>query len=125
MSVLIKRTLFFSTLLLAFNVTHAGPPGPPGPKPDLPKLAESCSKAAIQIDWLGRYQDRAACTSNLNGLNVYIASQYILANQLSSAQPLINTAIIQTNYAIAIGCYGIPSMQAVVVSLQSIQDAIS
>ncbi len=82
--------------------------------------AEQCRQLALKIDWLSRYQDRAACIKNLDGLNVYMASRYILNERYNDAKTLINESIIQTNFAIDIGCYGQTDLTQVVLQLGAI-----
>jgi hypothetical protein len=97
----------------------------PCPKSELKQTAETCRQLAIKLDWLGRYQDRAACTANLDGSIVYFASNYILENQLAEAKISLNTAIVKTKYAADIGCYGQKDIQNMVSSLQDILNDIS
>ena len=75
------------------------------------EISEKCRQIALHMDWLSRYQDREACSKNLDGLNTYIASNYILVNRLKEANEIIDKSIILTNFAIDIGCYGQADMQ--------------
>lgn len=88
-------------------------------------IAKQCKQTALKLDWLGRYQDRVTCTTNLDGASVYVASQYILDNQWKIAGELIYQSIVLTNYAIDIGCNGQNELKLVVENLKSIQKAIS
>jgi len=119
-----KRMLMASILLLGIGGANAGTLllSPP-----LSTTAEACRQAAMQLDWLSQNQSRKDCSINLShdALNVYYASKYILANELANAQPVLNAAIIQTNFIIDVGCDGQASIQAVLVNLQSILQAIS
>ena len=127
MSIFTKRTALISTLLLAINAASAAPPPPPpppGPGPKPGDTAESCRQAALKLDWLARYQDRAVCTENLDGASVYFASNYILASRISEAKALLDRAIIKTKFAIDINCYGQDDMKAVLKNLQDIQQSI-
>ncbi|HBI21513.1 MAG TPA: hypothetical protein DDY37_02840 [Legionella sp.] len=124
MSLVIKRTFLATTVALSMSVACAGPDRG-GPKPDPLVTAETCRQLALKMDWLGRYQDRATCTANLDGLNAYAASQLILVSKMKDAQPLINNAIVHTKYAIDIGCYGQDDMKTVVTGLQNVLLAIA
>ena len=117
----INRTLTATVLFVWANVASADA------LTSLTAAAETCRQAAIQLDWLSQHQTRKDCSMNLSydALNVYYASKYILANQLSQAQTVLNSAIIQTNYAVDIDCDGKPSIQSVLVNLQSVLQAIS
>ena len=88
--------------------------------PDLKVLGEQCRQLALKLDLLSRYQDRALCRTILDGEKVYTASQYILSSRGASAKGLLDTAIIQTKFAIDIGCYGQSDMKDVVTDLQAI-----
>ena len=118
MSLFIKRAALATTLLISMNTLYAGPSPKPG------DTVESCRQIALQLNWLSRYQDRADCTANLDGVGVYFASNYILANRISEAKALIDTAIIKTKYAIDISCYGQDDMKDVVDQLQKIQKTL-
>lgn len=122
MSLFIKRAALATTLLLSMSTIYAGPGPGPGPKPD--DNVESCRQAALKLNWLSRYQDRADCTANLDGASVYFASNYILASRISEAKALIDTAIIKTKYAIDINCYGQDDMKDVLDKLQKIQQSL-
>lgn len=117
----LKRILLASVVILSTNTLTAGP----GPKTDPIATSETCRQLAIKIDWLGRYQDRATCIANLNGLDTFSASQLILAKNMKEAQPLLNDAILHTKYAIDIGCYGQDDMKAVLRGLQDVLQTIS
>lgn len=102
---------------LSFSNAHAGR--------DYSQVAELCRQVALKLDWLGRYQDRIACTNNLDAADTYIASKYILNNQLRDANALLNKVIILTNFSIDIGCYGQEDLKDVLQSLKDIQVAIN
>lgn len=94
-----------------------------GPK-DPAATAETCRQIALKLDWLGRYQDRDACTNNLDGLQVYIASQYILNKEYTDAKSLLTTATYQISFAIDTHCYGQEEMKDAVKSLNEIIDSL-
>lgn len=91
---------------------------------DSAATAESCRQIALKLDWLGRYQDRESCTKNLDGLPVYIASQYIANKKYSDAKTLLITAVYQINFAIDTSCYGQDDMKSVVKTLNDIIDTL-
>ena len=93
----------------------------------LAEASETCRQAAVQLNWLAQTQSRKDCTNNLSddALNVYYSSKYILDNQLTQAQKVLSSAIIQTNYTIDIGCNGQANIQSVLVNLKSVLQAIS
>lgn len=125
MALFVKHTALISVFFLAINAASAALPGPgPGPGPKPSDTAESCRLAALKVDWLGRYQDRAACRENLDGSGVYFASNYILAGRISEAKVLLDTAIIKMKYAIDINCYGQDEMKDLLKQLQDIQRSI-
>ena len=119
-----KRILVASILFLCIGCPNAGSRllSPP-----LTTTAEACRQASMQLDWLSQNQNRRDCSINLSqdALNVYYASKYILANQLSNAQPVLTAAIIQTNFVIDINCDGKASIEAVLINLQNILQTIS
>lgn len=86
--------------------------------------AEACRQIALKLDWLSRYQDREACTKNLDGLQVYIASQHILNRKYNDAKTLLITATYQINFAIDINCYGQDDMKSAIKSLNEIIDTL-
>lgn len=118
----IYRRLIASIFTLCIGSAIADTPPLP-----LSTIAETCRQAAMQLDWLSQNQHRKTCSDNLDldSLNVYYASKYILANQLNDAKRVLNAAIIQTTYLIDVGCDGQPSMQAVLINLQNSFQAIS
>lgn len=132
MNVLIKKnflccarsqiTVFLRNIIIFLYIMtplHASP------SYDYSVIAEQCRQVALKLDWLSRYQDRTACTSNLDGLNIYIASKYILNNQLEQASALITHTVFSTQFAFDIGCYGQDDIKLVTLSLQTIQKAIA
>lgn len=114
----------FSIVLGVFLAPYVYASSFEGPKPEPKVIAEECRQLALKIDWLGRYQDREACTRNLDGLSVYMASQYILEKKNSDAKSLLTRALYQINFAIDINCYGQDEMKRVVESLKEIIDDI-
>jgi hypothetical protein len=106
--------LCFSLLFIA-NV-HAGS------QSDSKVLGEKCRQLALKLDSLSRYQDRALCTTNLDGGKVYTASQYILSSRGASAKTLLDAAIIQIKFAIDIRCYGQNDMKDILKDLEDIYE---
>ncbi len=98
----------------AYALTNCSAPKDPS------VTSESCRQIALKLDWLSRYQDHEACKKNLDGLNVYIASQYILAKKYNNAKTLLINAIYQINFAIDIACYGQDDMKTTVKTLNEI-----
>ena len=76
------------------------------------------------MDWLSRYQDYGMCTKNLDGVNVYIASQYIRNKKYTDAKTLLTTAAYQVNFAIDINCYGQDDMKDIVKSINDVLDSL-
>ncbi len=87
-------------------------------------VGEQCRKQAIILDSLSRYQDRALCSTNLDGGKVYFASQYILANRNADAKALLDVVMIQIKFAIDIGCYGQADMKDALGDIQRIRDSL-
>lgn len=114
-----KKTIPYLTMLcLSVATSYAAGPV------DVAVLGEQCRQVAVKMDTLSRYQDRPTCSTYLNGLNVYFASQFIIAKQLAEAKPLIETAITQIKFAIDIGCYGQNDMKNLVKDLLKIKENI-
>lgn len=86
--------------------------------------AENCRQLSLKLDWLSRYQDRPSCTKNLDGLQVYIASQYILDRRYNDAENILRTVVYQINFAIDTNCYGQDDMKSLVVALNEIIDTL-
>lgn len=84
------------------------------------QTAENCRQIALKLDWLSRYQDRSACTKNLDGLQTYIASQYILDRRYNEAETILKTVVYRINFAIDTNCYGQDDMITLVQSLGKI-----
>ena len=116
MYIIKKYILLLSFIFISINV-HATPKDPAA-------TAESCRQIALKLDWLGRYQDRETCTKNLDGLQTYIASQYILNRKYSDAKTLLTTVIYQINFAIDTNCYGQDEMKNAVQSLNDIIESL-
>lgn len=86
--------------------------------------AETCRQLSLKLDWLSRYQDRPSCTKNLDGLQAYIASQYILERRYNDAEVILRTVVYQINFAIDTNCYGQDDMKALVVAINEIIDVL-
>jgi hypothetical protein len=83
-------------------------------------IPSTCRQLALKIDWLGRYQDRPACTKNLDGTSVYFAGYYLENDRKEDAQKLLEEATVKINFAIEIGCYGQDDMKHVLVDLEKV-----
>lgn len=83
-------------------------------------ISKTCRELALKIDWLGRYQDRPACTKNLDGTPVYFAGYYLENDRKEDAQKLLEEAKIRINFAIEIGCYGQDDMKQVLADLEKV-----
>lgn len=83
-------------------------------------ISKTCRELALKIDWLGRYQDRPACTKNLDGTSVYFAGYYLENDRKKDAQNLLEEAKIRINFAIEIGCYGQDDMKQVLADLEKV-----
>lgn len=119
----IKKNIFLilSTLIISSNTYATSVFSAPK---DPTATAESCRQIALKLDWLGRYQDRESCTKNLDGLQIYIASQYILAKKYTDAKNLLLSATYQINFAIDTSCYGQEDMKNAIKSLNEIIDSL-
>ena len=73
---------------------------------DNDELANKCRELALKIDWLSRYQDRPACTQNLDGTPIYFAGHHLDKNNTLMAEELLEETMVKLNFAFAIGCYG-------------------
>lgn len=91
---------------------------------DYVTLAEKCRLVAIRLDTVSRYQDRASCSSNLDGASVYVASREILEYQFVHAATLLSQAIMLTNFAIDVDCHGQDEMKRIALDLQFIRQSL-
>lgn len=67
---LLKRLPLLATSIALFlslltTYTYAAPSEDEEP-------ANKCREVALEMDWLSRYQDRPACTQNLDGASVFL-----------------------------------------------------
>ncbi len=116
-----KNVLFFTGVIisgiLSSQLVFSAPKDPAS-------TAENCRQIALKLDWLSRYQDRPACTRNLDGLQTYIASQYILDKRYNEAEAILRTVVYQINFAIDTMCYGQDDMRSLAQSLSKIIDTL-
>ena len=91
---------------------------------DYESLATQCSALALRLNTLSRAQDHPSCVSNLDGLNVYYASNYISFKWVNKAIELLIAAIIQVQYARDIDCYCKEDIQDVLKNLISIKNQL-
>ncbi len=91
---------------------------------DYDKLAEQCRSLSLQLDTLAQTQDRKTCSANLDGLNVYFASNYILLRWTNKATEVLTSAIFQVEFAHDTGCYYEDEIQNVVNGLKLIRDQL-
>lgn len=115
----IKQTALVSALLLSMTVAYAGSD----------ETAKTCRTTALNLDYLGRYQDRPTCATHLEGTTTYFACSYITAKRITEAKELLSIAIIKTQYALDLQCNdggmkdGKPLRMAdIIKQLQSIQN---
>ena len=115
-----STSLFLSIAISGFLYAQTAFSAPKDPV----QTAENCRQIALKLDWLSRYQDRPACTRNLDGLQTYIASQYILDRKYNEAETILKTVVYQINFAIDTNCYGQDDMKTLVQSLGVIIDTL-
>ncbi len=112
----IKKGILFNLSMILITPHLYAEPVFSAPK-DPVAASESCRQIAIKLDWLSRYQDRPACAKNLEGLQTYIACQYILNKRYNDAEEILTTVLYQINFSIETQCYGQDDMRALVNSL--------
>lgn len=113
-------TIFFILILQSTIFSNTAFSAPKNPE----ATAESCRQLSLKLDWLSRYQDRPSCTKNLDGLQAYIASQYILDRRYNDAEAILKTVVYQINFAIDTNCYGQDDMKALVVAINEIIEVL-
>lgn len=91
---------------------------------DYDALAAQCRTLSLQLDSLARIQDREMCAKNLDGLNVYFASNYISLRWINKATEVITSAIFQVSFALDTGCYQHDDIQSIVNNLKSIRNQL-
>lgn len=91
---------------------------------DYDTLADRCRTLALQLDTLARAQDRKTCAADLDGLNVYFASNYISLRWTNKATEVLTSAIFQVGFAHDIGCYYQDEIQNVINGLKLIRDQL-
>jgi|GEM_PF-1907356 len=89
------------------------------------ELANKCRELALKIDWLSRYQDRPACTQNLDGVPLYFAAYHLDKKNKSKAEELLEEAMVKLNFAFAIGCYGQNDMKQLISDIKVLIKAIN
>lgn len=127
-------SLFIFVLCCIGNVVAAASPTQSAPpfslnaqdddKNNKKGLAARCKELALKIDWLGRYQDRPACTQALDGTVAYFAAHHLEGKEIRQAKALLEEAIVKLNYAIDINCYGQDDMKQVAAALQEILEQL-
>lgn len=110
-------SLLFIQSLISITQAFAAPKNPEA-------TAESCRQIALKLDWLSRYQDRPSCTKNLDGLQAYVASQYILNKRFNDAEMILRNLVYQINFAIDTNCYGQDDMKALVVAINKLVEVL-
>lgn len=121
-----KRSSFLMLSLLCITLAHASPALKEPTNPvDYPRLAEQCRQLALKLDSLSQNQNREACRMNLDGLNVYFASNYIATNWINKAIEVLTSAIYQVRYAFDIGCYDQTSILDVINELTKIRNILN
>lgn len=115
----IKKIFFFSLIMIVITPCLYAAPVLSAPK-DPAASAESCRQIAVKLDWLSRYQDRPACTKNLDGLQAYIACQHILNKRYNDAEEILTIVLYQINFSIETQCYGQDDMKALASSLDEL-----
>lgn len=91
------------------------------------ELGDKCRELALKVDWLGRYQDRPACTQSLDGSPVYFAGYYLDKDKKSKEQAikLLEETMVKINFAIDVGCYGQDDMKKLVSDIQELINTIN
>ena len=92
---------------------------------DAPTLAEQCRQLAIDLFNLSSNQTRKICRINLDGLNVYYASNYITFKWSDKAQKVLSEAIIQVKYALDIGCDNPSGITNVINGLYAVRNGLN
>lgn len=95
-----------------------------GKEDDKKAYAGECRRLALKLDWLGRYQDRAVCTQNLEGAEAYLAGHYIETGDEKEAYKLLEHTKVLVEYAIDLNCYGKGDMETVASDIKTIMDKI-
>lgn len=88
-------------------------------------LAQQCRQFALQLDSLSQNQTRSSCIMNLDGLNVYFASNYISTYWINKAIEVLTSAIYQVKFAYDIGCYDQTSILDVINGLTVIKNKLN
>lgn len=92
---------------------------------DYDTLAERCRVLSLELDSLAHTQDRDTCMKNLDGLNVYFASNYISLRWINKATEVLTSAIIQVSFALETGCYRHDDIQTIINQLKEIRDQLA
>lgn len=92
---------------------------------DYSALAEQCRQFALQLDSLSQNQTRSSCIMNLDGLDVYFASNYISTLWINKAINVLTSAIYQVKYAYDIGCYDQTSILNIINGLTLIKNKLN
>ena len=121
-----KRSFFLMLSLLCITLAHASPNLKESTNPvDYSALAKQCRKLALNLDSLSESQNRETCRMNLDGLNVYFASNYIATNWINKAIDVLTSAIYQVSYALDIGCYDQASILDIINALTDIRNTLN
>ena len=92
---------------------------------DAPTLAEQCRQLAVDLFNLSSKQNLKICRINLDGLNVYYASNYITFKWYDKAQKVLSEAIIQVKYALDIGCDNPEGIKTVINGLYAVRNGLN
>ena len=88
-------------------------------------LADQCKQLALQLYTISSHQKLNICQANLDGLNVYYASNYIHLNWDDKAQEVLTAAIIQIKYALDIGCDEHYEIATIIKELEAINTKLN
>lgn len=88
------------------------------------ELADKCRELALKIDWLSRYQDRPACTQNLDGASVYFAGHHLDKQNKAKTEEMLEEAMVKLNFAFEIGCYGQNDIKQLISDIKVLIKAI-
>ncbi|MDP3560024.1 MAG: hypothetical protein Q8R79_06740 [Legionellaceae bacterium] len=88
-------------------------------------LAKQCKQLSLQLYQISSHQSLPVCQANLDGLNVYYASNYISLKWFDKAQEVLVAAIIQIKYALDIGCDDPSDIRAIINGLQSVNNRLN
>ena len=112
-------------IALTLPITSISAASPIGDNVDYDALADKCHTLSLQLDSLSRAQRRTTCSVNLDGLNVYFASNYISSRWITKATEVLTSAIIQIKFARDTDCNYKDDIQKIIDGLKLIRDKLN